>query len=87
MSLGHSKSYLLPSTTNPTPEITIQSISPAASWITLTGTSIAMNPAYTDLAGTFSVTMQLKLGTVIITFPFNVISSNTPPSFATSPVN
>ena len=86
MSLGHSKSYQLSITTSPAPVITIQSISPAVSWITLTGTSITMNPAYTDLAGIFSVTMQLTLGTVIITFPFNVVSSNTPPSFATAPV-
>ena len=67
--------------------ITIQSISPAASWITLTGTSITMNPAYTDLAGTFTVTMQLTLVTLIGTFPFTVISSNTSPLFATSLVN
>ena len=65
MSLGHSNSYSLPSTTSPTPLITIQSITPATSWITLTGTSIIMNPAYNAaLAGTFSVTLQLTLGTI-----------------------
>lgn len=78
VSSGHSKNYLLPSTTSPTPSITIQSITPAASWITLSGTSITMSPAYTNL-GTFSVAMQLTLGTVVISFPFNVVSSNTPP--------
>ena len=66
--------------------ITIQSITPVVSWITLTGTSITMNPAYTDLAGTFSVTLQLTLGTISGTFSFNFVSSNTPPSFATAPV-
>ena len=87
VSLGHSKSYPLPSTTIPTPVISILTITPAVSWITLTGSSITMNPTYTDLAGTFSVTIQLTLGTITVEFPFNVISSNTPPLFATAPVN
>ena len=86
MSLGHTKIYLLPSATNSTPVITIKSISPASSWITLTGTSITMNPAYTDLAGTFSVTMHVTFGSITEAFTFNVVSSNTPPSFAAAPV-
>ena len=76
--------YLLPSATDPEGAAVVITLTVGPTWMSISGSTLTMIPLSTQV-GTNSVTVSISDGYSTVSYVFNVIVINSPPTFATTP--
>ena len=83
-----STDYILPPLSDPEGAPVTLALVTGPTYVTLSGSTLSINPLTSDPAGTFPVTVSLSDGVnVPAVYIFNVIVTNQPPAFASTLVN